>query len=191
MSVQEVDKSTRPPPIQQKNVTLSRIIIGQVIGVAIIIIAGWNIWPQIISWLATNELRPQLPDLLKLKALPIYVLVHMGAAITALSLGAVVLFSPKGNATHKMMGRVWVVAMVTTAVSSFFMESFAPMLGQFGPIHLLAVWTLMNMPRAILMARKGNIDGHLQVMKATYWGLVIAGVMTFIPGRVMFSMFFQ
>jgi uncharacterized membrane protein len=41
-----------------------------------------------------------------------------------------------------------------------------------------------------MMARKGNIAGHMQVMRGTYIGLLIAGLMTFIPGRTMFAMFF-
>eukprot|EP01034_Spumella_vulgaris_P019186 gene19186-24520_t len=80
------------------------------------------------------------------------------------------------------MGRIWAVMMVTTAFSSFFMKSFAPMLGQFGPIHILSVWTLYSLPRAIWYIRQGNVEGHLKTMRGLYFGLCLAGVMTFIPG---------
>jgi uncharacterized membrane protein len=190
MSVQEVIRSTSPQAKSTKAQALVRLIVAQLIAVGVVVIAGWNFWADMFAWLGTQNLTLHAPNTSYLAKLPVHILVHIFAATTSIGLGAVVLYAPKGTRTHKLMGRVWMIAMVTTSLTSFFMESFAPMLGQFGPIHILSVWTLISMPRSILLARRGDIAGHMQVMKGTYWGLVIAGVMTFIPGRTMFAIFF-
>jgi uncharacterized membrane protein len=189
MSVQDVTTRSMRFPTSVK-LGLGRLILGQVIAVLIVAIAGWNYWGEILAWVQTQDLRIHLPDTSYLAKLRLHVLVHIGAATTSLFLGAIVLYAPKGTANHKLLGRIWMLAMVTTSLSSFLMESFAPLLGQFGPIHLLSIWTLISMPRSIMMARKGNIAGHMQVMRGTYIGLLIAGLMTFIPGRTMFAVFF-
>jgi uncharacterized membrane protein len=195
MSVQGLVKSTVPakpfpsrPHIGRPHI--GRLILGQVIAVFIVIVAGWNYWGDLYSWVQTQDIRLHAPETRYLGKLPLHILIHIGGAATSLCLGGYVLYARKGTANHKVLGRIWVAAMVTTSISSFFMHSFAPLLGQFGPIHLLSVWILVSMPRAILMARKGDIVGHMQVMRGSYIGLVIAGIMTFIPGRVMFAMFF-
>ena len=190
MSIQDSAKLIVSSARPQKGKSILRAIVAQALGVGIVVVAGWNFWPKVIAWVATNGLRPHSPDIGHLLQLPAHILLHIGAATLSLVLGAIVLLGPKGTRANKLMGRVWMLAMVTTAVSSFFMESFAPLLGQFGPIHILSVVTLINMPRAVMLARKGDIAGHMQAITGTYIGLVIAGVMTFIPGRVMFGMFF-
>lgn len=45
--------------------------------------------------------------------------VHLGAALVALILGAVVLVRPKGTPVHKAMGRVWVALLVVISLGSF------------------------------------------------------------------------
>jgi uncharacterized membrane protein len=116
--------------------------------------------------------------------------IHVVSAIAALALGPIVLWRRKGDAMHKAMGRVWALAMAVVCASSFFMESFAPLAGQFGAIHILSVVTAVQLPRAIWLARAGRIAEHQRAMRLLFAGLLTAGLFTMIPGRVMFETFF-
>jgi uncharacterized membrane protein len=169
---------------------IGRVALAQVIVVTIILVAGWNLWPSLIAWASTQHFELHAPDFAPIIKLPTQSLLHIGGAMTSLVLGPVILWAPKGTANHKTMGRVWALAMASTCVSSFFMGSFMPMLGQFGPIHLLSVWVSIQLPRGILLARAGKIAQHLSVMRGMYVGLVVSGLMTFMPGRTLFMMFF-
>lgn len=169
---------------------LGKGVLIQLIVLIIVAVAGWNLWPSLIAWASTQHLALHAPDFAPIAKLPLQSLLHIGGAMSSLLLGPVILWAPKGTANHKMMGRVWALAMATTCVSSFFMTSFAPMLGQFGPIHLLSVWVSIQLPRGILLARAGKIAQHLSVMRGMYIGLIVSGLMTFIPGRTLFMMFF-
>jgi uncharacterized membrane protein len=166
------------------------IAIGTAISCSIVLIGLWQFLPELWTWLQQAQVRPRLPDFSRIAGLPLAVQIHLVGAIGALGLGPVVLWRRKGDAAHRLLGRVWVGAMMLTCASSFFMTSFAPMLGMFGPIHVLSVWTLYSLPRAILAARRGEIDRHRAIMRGLWFGLLFAGALTFIPGRTIFWLFF-
>ncbi|WP_332686920.1 DUF2306 domain-containing protein [Devosia sp.] len=110
---------------------------------------------------------------------------HAYSAMLAFMLGAYVLFLPKGDSTHKRLGRVWATLMVIVATTSFFIWE-SRVFGPFSPIHLLSVSALVLLGLAIRAARMRNIKAHLRIMQSTYLGaLVIAGWFTFMPGRIM------
>lgn len=116
--------------------------------------------------------------------------IHMIAAVAAFFLGAAVLWKRKGNATHKQLGKVWVLLMLVTSFTAFFIHEIR-LWGDYSPIHILAVITPISMAFAIYSARKGNIHAHLTTMKAAYiGGMVIAGGFTFFPGRLSYRMLF-
>jgi uncharacterized membrane protein len=116
--------------------------------------------------------------------------IHMIAAMGAFFLGAVVLWRRKGNTTHKQLGKVWVLLMLVTSFSAFFIHEIQ-LWGNYSPIHILAVTTPISLVYAIYAARKGKIQEHLRTMKATYiGGMVIAGGFTFLPGRLNYEMLF-
>lgn len=77
------------------------------------------------------------------------VAVHVVLALAALAIGAAVLARRKGTPSHKLLGRLWVAAMVGVAVSSF--RIFEIRRGA-GPswIHLLSAWTLLSLALAAL-----------------------------------------
>jgi uncharacterized membrane protein len=60
---------------------------------------------------------------------------------------------------------------------------------QFGPwslIHLLSIYMLAVLPLAVLQARRHRIKAHRQSMIGLFIGaLVLAGLLTLLPGRVM------
>lgn len=110
---------------------------------------------------------------------------HAYAAMLAFILGAYVLFLPKGDSSHKRLGRVWATLMVIVATTSFFIWQ-ARVFGPFSPIHLLSVASLVLLWLAIRAARMRRIKAHRRIMQATYLGaLVIAGWFTFMPDRIM------
>lgn len=81
---------------------------------------------------------------------------------------------------------VWCVMMFFVAVSGFFIHSIR-LWGLFSPIHLLSVLTIALLARAIWCARTGRIRQHQRIMANLFWlALVVTGVFTFFPGRIMF-----
>lgn len=116
------------------------------------------------------------------EATPWALFIHVGTVIPALFLGVPVLLMKKGTKLHKLLGRIWGMLMITTAISSFWLQG---LVGSIGPIHIFSVVTLFSIPQGIYYARKGNIAAHQRAMTGPYIGLVIAGLFSFMPGRMM------
>ena len=117
------------------------------------------------------------------------VTVHLITAALALVLGGMVLWRPKGTATHKATGRFWVALMVIAAVSSFWIRDIGPD-GGFSWIHLLSVLTLFSLAMAIRHIRNGRIASHRGFMMGSYIGLAGAGAGALAPGRVAHDLVF-
>jgi uncharacterized membrane protein len=95
-----------------------------------------------------------------------------------------VLFLPKGTVTHRIIGGVWVLSMVLSAVSSLWLGGgVLPVLGHVGPIHMLSVWVLVSLVVAIRAIFKGQVEQHRGWMMGAYMGLVGAFIGTLFPGR--------
>ncbi len=113
--------------------------------------------------------------------------VHLATVIPALLLGPVILLNRKGDRRHRWLGRIWVGLMMATAIASAFIR--APGAGIAGTgfsfIHLFTVWTLIGVPLAVLAIRRGDVRGHRSAMIGLYFGLVVAGAFTFVPGRLL------
>jgi len=129
------------------------------------------------------------PDWALLARQPWVIQLHIAAALTALLLGTVQLVGIKGTGLHRLIGWSWVVAMFTVAVSSLFIRQINP--GSFSLIHLLSGWTLIALPMALFAVRRGRIASHARGMTWTFiGGLIVAGTFTFLPGRLMWAVFF-
>lgn len=166
-------------------------LIATAISIGIVLVALWAYLDDLLAYLLYVGLRPNLPGLAEVQAIPPLIALHAGGALASLVLGAVVLFGHKGTALHKALGRVWVGAMALTAGSSVFIQSFQPVIGPFGVIHIFTIWTAWTLPMAILQARRGNIEAHRNMMTGLYFGLWIAGLFTLLPGRTLFGLFLQ
>lgn len=119
-----------------------------------------------------------------------FVQIHVLAAILAALLGAIVLFRRKGTPAHRLSGRIWVLLMVITALSSFAIHTIRSW-GPWSFIHLISIGTLIALAAGIALARKHRIRAHATTMRATYaGGLLIAGTLSFMPGRIMHAMVF-
>jgi len=129
------------------------------------------------------------PDWALLARQPWVIQLHIAAALSALLLGTVQLVGIKGTGVHRLIGWTWVVAMLTVAISSLFIRQLNP--GSFSLIHLLSGWTLIALPMALFAIRRGRVARHASGMTWTFiGGLIIAGAFTFLPGRLMWEVFF-
>lgn len=155
--------------------------------VAILAISLGPLWPRMVG--ALKAARPHAPSLELLSELPVQTRVHIAAALAALLVGAAILSLPKGRGPHKALGWTWVVAMAATAVSSLFITGLNG--DAYSLVHLLSGWTIVALPLAIWAIRNGNVSAHRRAMTALFvGGLVVAGALTFLPGRFMFRLFF-
>ena len=85
-----------------------------------------------------------------LLASPTMIQIHVAAAVMALAIGVVLLIGVKGNQLHRTLGWAWVLAMGTTAISSFFIHQLNPKgPGGLSLIHLLSGWTVVGLPMAV------------------------------------------
>lgn len=118
---------------------------------------------------------------------------HLATVVPAFLIGSYLLANRKGSAKHKLLGKVYMSLMLTTASITLFMpaEIGPTLLEHFGYIHLFSVLVLYSVPQAYWAARNGNIKSHRINMIALYiGGLLIAGSFTFMPGRLLNSWFF-
>lgn len=159
-------------------------IMGGIVVIALIVYAV-AYWPQ----LSRLSIQPHWPDLALLARQPFQIQLHIAAALTALLLGTVQLIGVKGTTAHRLIGWTWVVAMAITAVSSLFIRQINP--GSFSFIHLLSGWTIIGLPMAVYAARKHRVLAHRRGMTGMFvGGLIVAGALTFLPGRLMWGVFF-
>ncbi len=115
---------------------------------------------------------------------------HAFAAMGAFALGAVQLLAPKGTIPHRTFGWLWVILMLTVAISSLFIHTIRSF-GPFSAIHFLSLWVIGAAPLAALSARRRDIGGHKKRMMALFvFALVVAGYFTFMPGRIMHNVLF-
>ncbi|TWA97003.1 DUF2306 domain-containing protein [Bradyrhizobium stylosanthis] len=115
---------------------------------------------------------------------------HAFAAMAAFVLGLVQFAAPKGTLPHRTIGWIWVGLMVVVAASSFWIHGIR-MVGPFGPIHLLSIFTLVVLPLAVWRAHTHRIADHRRMMIFIFAGaLVVAGLFTLVPGRIMHRVIF-
>lgn len=128
-------------------------------------------------------------DLTPLLETSLAIQIHVAAAVTTFSIGLVLMFAKKGFGFHRTLGWSWVAAMAVTAISSFFISTISPV--HFSPIHALSAWTLIALPMGVAAVRRGDVKKHRKEMTSMFVrGMLIAGLFTFLPGRLMFSLFF-
>jgi uncharacterized membrane protein len=115
---------------------------------------------------------------------------HAVAAMAAFVLGAVQLAAPKGTLPHRTLGWIWVGLMAAVAVSSLWIHQIR-LAGPWSPIHLLSIFTLVMLPLGVWRARRHNVTAHRRTMIGIFTGaLVIAGLFTLVPGRIMHAVLF-
>jgi uncharacterized membrane protein len=100
---------------------------------------------------------------------------HALGASLALTLGTwQLLRRARGDRAHRLVGRVWVVAMYWAVLSSFFIKELNP--GQFSWIHGLSAFTFVTLSLGTWAAIRGRIGLHRHFMRGSYVGLIGAFV---------------
>ena len=117
--------------------------------------------------------------------------VHVAAGAFAFASGAWLLARRKGGPVHRLLGRSWIAAMVIVSLSAMFIRELR-MWGEFSPLHLFVPITLVSCWLAVRYARRRNLTAHRQTVIGLYLGGVIgAGGVTFLPGRLMHDVFLR
>lgn len=117
--------------------------------------------------------------------------VHMTAALTALVLGPVVIWTRLGRYVrpwlHRGLGYAWVTMMVATAISAVFIrDDQLPNVYGYTWIHLLVPISLISLFRAFRFLAKKDILAHKKTMLGLYIGAcVVAGAFTLLPSRYL------
>ncbi|MBR0693494.1 DUF2306 domain-containing protein [Bradyrhizobium lablabi] len=115
---------------------------------------------------------------------------HAFAAMAAFLLGSVQLAAPKGTLPHRTLGWIWVILMLVVALGSFWIHQIR-LIGPWSPIHLLSIFTLIMLAAGVMAARTRNVRRHKITMVSMFCGaLVVAGLFTFVPGRIMHAVVF-
>ncbi|WP_443748814.1 DUF2306 domain-containing protein [Asticcacaulis solisilvae] len=136
--------------------------------------------------------HPHLPNLAPAMHVSPVIQIHLLAALMAFVIATIQIFGPKGTGLHRTLGWIWVVLMFTVAGSSLFIHLINPHgPGGFSFIHILSGLVLVMLPLMVYAARRHNVNLHRRIATNLYVGaLIIAGVFTFLPGRLMWQMFF-
>ena len=121
---------------------------------------------------------------------PLQIPLHAFAAMAAFGIGVIQFAAPKGTVPHRALGWLWVTLMMVVAGSSFWIHQ-ARVWGPWSPIHLLSIFTLVIVPIGVWRAHRHDVVGHRNTMVLTFIGaLVIAGLFTLLPGRIMHAVVF-
>jgi uncharacterized membrane protein len=112
---------------------------------------------------------------------------HLLCVTLALGIGGALLIGVKGDRLHRAMGWTWVLAMMTAAISSLFIRQVNH--GAFSFIHLISGWIILAAPMAVAFARRHKVRQHARLMTGLFTGgLILAGLLAFMPGRLMWNL---
>ncbi|WP_392544759.1 DUF2306 domain-containing protein [Oryzobacter telluris] len=112
------------------------------------------------------------------------IVTHVVAALASVLLGVVQLVRRKGDQRHRHLGRVWVVLMVWSAVSSFWIRHLRD--GAFSWLHVLSLVTLVTVSLGVWRIRRGDVQGHRGNMVGSWLGSGIAMVFAMaMPDRML------
>jgi uncharacterized membrane protein len=125
-----------------------------------------------------------------LSASDIAIQIHALTALAAIPLGALQFFTRAGADTHRLLGYAWVGLMLVVTISSFFISA-NPVIGRFSWIHGLSVFTTIALIIGAVAALRRQRQTHRAIMINVFWfALVVTGIFTLLPGRVMHQVVF-
>ncbi len=114
---------------------------------------------------------------------PSVIQAHIAAALASVACGVGQIAGTKRGQRHHWLGWTFVAAMTVTAMTSFWITRSPE--GRFSAIHLLSVTTLITLPLAVIARRQGRIKSHAIAMSSLVASLLIAGLFTLLPYRIL------
>lgn len=147
--------------------------------------------PGIARWLAAHP--PHAPDWTPIVHAGPAIQIHLATILIALVATAFLMAGVKGSRLHRVLGWSWTIAMMATALATLFIRgNVGPSVYGFGFLHLFALVTLVSVPRAVLAARRHDVARHAVIVSAlAVGGFGIAGVAAFLPGRLLWAVFWS
>lgn len=120
---------------------------------------------------------------------PALIWLHLATILVATALTPVMLVRRRGDRPHRVLGGVWLAAMFATAFTSLFIQVSRP--GHFSIIHILSVWTMVQVPLIFWTARTHRVARHRRAVRGLVIGaLLVAGFFTFPFQRLLGSWLF-
>jgi uncharacterized membrane protein len=117
-------------------------------------------------------------------AVPPLIWLHLATILTATSLTPIILLRRRGDQRHRLLGRIWVGALFSTALISLGIRGINH--GHWSWIHLLSAFVIVQAPLIWWAARTHRVETHRRMVRGTVTGaLVIAGFFTFPFGRLL------
>ena len=165
-----------------------RVLIGTAVTAVLV---GGLIGPGNLGYVASMGARAHLhaPHWELLAQAPLAMKIHLATVLAALVLATVQMIGPKGRTQHRILGWTLAILLVATSVAAMFIRG--PQGGLFNPFQIFVVTTLITVPWGVIAARRHDVRRHANMMSGLYFGaLVIAGGLTFLPGRLMWRLFF-
>jgi uncharacterized membrane protein len=132
---------------------------------------------------------PHLPDLALFTAQTPMLQAHVLAALCAIGLGAAMMLIRKGRRFHRIAGWIWTGLLSTVALSSLFIVGLNG--DRWSYLHLGSGFVAVFLPVAVLAARRHRVAPHRALMMLLFYGsLLVSGALAFLPGRLMWNLFF-
>ncbi len=156
-------------------------------GAFLVLVAG----PRGLAFMSGLAARAHLhaPDLALIGEAPLAIRIHLTTVAAAVVLATVQMVGPKGRTFHRVLGWTLAVLLVTTAIAALFIRDRSGAL--FNPFQIFVVTTLITVPWGVIAARRHDVRRHARMMSGLYFGaLIVAGALTFLPGRLMWRVFF-
>jgi uncharacterized membrane protein len=110
---------------------------------------------------------------------------HFWLVFSAIPLALVQIALPKGTVNHRLVGYVWCGLLVGSAMISFAMHELT---GGVSPPHAFSILTLVMVPLIVFFARSHRVVWHRNMVLGLCLVMILAGALTFIPGRAIGSM---
>jgi uncharacterized membrane protein len=170
---------------------LGRLLPWVIMMVVVFAIIGASIGPNGFEYIAQTFARGHLhaPDLALIARAPLVLQLHLLTVLFGFAIGTIQMIAPKGTVPHRVLGWTFAVFMLFTAIDALFIKDGPTW--RITPIQIFSVIVLVTLPLAISSARRHKVDAHARSMTGLYFGgLILAGIIAFMPGRLMWRMFF-
>ena len=109
---------------------------------------------------------------------------HLVAVMLPLAITPVQLLRRPGDGAHRVLGWIWAISLLATALISFGICEIND--GGLSFIHIFSVITIVTVPMLSFAARHHRIARHRRAVRGLVTGaLLAAGYFTLLPSRML------